>query len=101
MPASQDHFRPDTPMGANLVADGATFRLWAPSALDVYICYDGHWDRDDSNLLVKHPGSGHWTGFVPGISDGSEYKFYVVGRRDRCREGLSRANGPSITPPTI
>ena len=32
MPASLDHISPDTPMGANLIADGATFRVWAPNA---------------------------------------------------------------------
>ena len=32
MPASLDHIYPGTPMGANLIADGATFRVWAPFA---------------------------------------------------------------------
>ena len=30
MPALLDHIHSDTPMGANLIADGATFRVWAP-----------------------------------------------------------------------
>jgi hypothetical protein len=32
MPASQEHVDKDTPMGARLIADGATFRVWAPNA---------------------------------------------------------------------
>ena len=32
MPTSLDHIHSDTPMGANLIADGATFRVWAPHA---------------------------------------------------------------------
>ena len=40
MPASQQHIRPDTPMGANLVAGGATFRTWAPNATAVCVVGD-------------------------------------------------------------
>ena len=40
MPASLDHITPNTPMGANLIADGATFRVWAPHADAVYILGD-------------------------------------------------------------
>jgi 1,4-alpha-glucan branching enzyme len=29
--------------------------------------------------LVKDPSNDHWTGFVPGVSDGDHYRFYVVG----------------------
>ena len=37
MAASQAHITPSTPMGANLIADGATFRVWAPGALHVHL----------------------------------------------------------------
>ena len=37
MPASLDHIHSDTPMGASLIADGATFRAWAPNARAVYV----------------------------------------------------------------
>ena len=39
LPVTQEHITPaTTPMGANLIADGATFRVWAPNeAVDVYI----------------------------------------------------------------
>ena len=40
MPASLDHIHPGTPMGANLIADGATFRVWAPHARAVYVVGD-------------------------------------------------------------
>ena len=29
---TQEHISNDTPMGANLVANGAIFRVWAPGA---------------------------------------------------------------------
>lgn len=66
-------------MGANLVQDGATFRVWAPRARMVHVCGDFNgWVRDDSSLLVRQ-GDGRWTGFVPNARDGDKYKFYVTG----------------------
>jgi hypothetical protein len=35
MPVGQTHIGPATPMGASLVADGSTFRFWAPRAIHV------------------------------------------------------------------
>ena len=37
MPVSQNHISSNTAMGANLVANGATFRVWAPDAEAVYV----------------------------------------------------------------
>ena len=66
-------------MGANLIDGGATFRVWAPRARQVYILGDfNRGVRDDSSLLVRN-ADGRWTGFVPGAKDGDKYKFYVVG----------------------
>jgi 1,4-alpha-glucan branching enzyme len=69
-------------MGANLIADGATFRTWAPRASAVYVCgqFNGiaQWSPLPTNLLVKD-ASGYWTGFVPGARDSDQYKFYVRG----------------------
>jgi 1,4-alpha-glucan branching enzyme len=79
MPVSQLHITSTTPMGATLVAGGATFRVWAPRAKEVYIRGDFNgWVQDPSSLLVKNP-DGRWTGFVAGASEGQSYKFYVVG----------------------
>src|SRR5215212_8243105 len=82
MPASQDNITAETPMGANLTRHGATFRVWAPRAQAVYVCYDGHWDPEEPNLLVKDP-RGCWAGYVAGIQDGTEYKYYVTGTGSR------------------
>jgi 1,4-alpha-glucan branching enzyme len=78
MSTPQDHIHAGTPMGANLVAGGATFRVWAPRARAVHVGYDGHWDPVEDNRLERGP-AGHWTGFVPGIGEGTRYKFFVVG----------------------
>ena len=83
MPASQEHITNATPMGANIVPGGATFRVFAPSARAIYIngIFDGvdffRKDADDSLLLVKK--NNYWTGFVPNVKDGDQYLFFVVG----------------------
>jgi 1,4-alpha-glucan branching enzyme len=85
MPASQQHIHAGTPMGAQLMDSGATFRVWAPGAKEVYIVlhdFDVHapngWQKNDTDLLVRD-AVGYWAGFVPGVVDGSPYRFWVVG----------------------
>jgi 1,4-alpha-glucan branching enzyme len=87
MPASLKHIHPDTPMGANLIADGATFRCWAPHAKFVHVLGDFNSRvRNDASLLTRDP-QGHWRGFIPGAKDRQRYMFYVVGEGS---EGLKR-----------
>ena len=79
MPASLDHIDATTPMGATLVAEGATFRVWAPHASAVHILGDfSDWTHEESNLLSRDDHN-HWRGFVPGVRDRDCYMFYVVG----------------------
>jgi predicted carbohydrate-binding protein with CBM48 len=60
MSASQEHIDLDTPMGTNLTANGATFRVWAPAAEAVYVCGDfNDWRRADTELLVRQAGTGY------------------------------------------
>jgi 1,4-alpha-glucan branching enzyme len=81
VPTSQSHVRADTPMGATLVDGGATFRVWAPKASQVYVALGdtSAYQPQPQDELVKNPANSHWTGFVPGVSDGDRYRFYVVG----------------------
>src|SRR5262245_21725309 len=79
MPASLEHIHAGTPMGANLVGGGATFRVWAPHARAVHVIGDFNGrSRDDASLLNRGDG-GHWLGFIPGVRDRQRYMFYVVG----------------------
>jgi 1,4-alpha-glucan branching enzyme len=79
MPASLDHIYLGTPMGANLIADGTTFRVWAPQARAVYVIGDFNQRvRNDASLLTRDE-FGHWRGFIPGVRDRERYMFYVVG----------------------
>src|SRR5215813_9559313 len=84
MPLPQDHIDTNTPMGANLVANGATFRVWAPRGHAVYVngVFNGtsRFTKDaDSTLLLQKNGDDRWTGFVSGVKEGDRYKFYVLG----------------------
>ena len=82
---SQAHITADTPMGATLVNVGATFRVWAPRALAVYLTgtFGGvpQLDQTPEQLMVQDR-NGYWTGFVGGARDGDPYRFYVVGSSD-------------------
>ena len=51
MQASLNHTHPDTPTGANLVADGTRFWVWAPNATSVHVLGDyNHRVKDDASL---------------------------------------------------
>ena len=85
MAASQLNITPSTPMGANIVPGGVTFRTWAPAALEAYIALRqptgtaaSAFAKMPADLLVKD-ANGFWAGFVPGMEDGDRYRFYVVG----------------------
>ena len=79
MPSSQDHINAQTPMGANLTAGGATFRVFGPSAVEVFVSgdFNGFKPQDPAAQLVKH--GNEWMGFIPDFKDGTRYKFFVVG----------------------
>lgn len=84
------------PMGANLAAAGATFRLWAPAALSVSVAGTfNNWTK-----LPLAPGQdGYWSNYVPGVNAGDEYKFWVDGtgssgwKRDPYARSLTRDPG--------
>ncbi|HEY2774247.1 MAG TPA: 1,4-alpha-glucan branching protein GlgB [Candidatus Binatia bacterium] len=65
--------------------DGAHFALWAPNAraVSVVAAFNG-WDPA-AGRLVPSPG-GIWSGFFPGASRGSLYKYRIEGADGRSRE---------------
>ena len=79
---SQANITAETPMGANLVDSGATFRCWAPRASAVYVngTFGGvAMTGETDDLLMMRDDRGYWTGFMDAASDGDPYHFYVVG----------------------
>ena len=89
MAASQLNITPSTPMGANIVPGGVTFRTWAPAALEAYIALRqptgtaaSAFAKMPADILVKD-AEGYWAGFLPGVLDGDRYRFWVVGTGGR------------------
>ena len=87
-PVSQDGISDETLMGANLVTGGATFRVWAPQALEVhlrlarkdnFINADGDPFAPSPETRLQLCADGHWTGFVQGVQEGDRYRFHVIG----------------------
>lgn len=82
MPLSQDRITDETPLGAELVEGGATFRCWAPRARAVHVTgrfgNTAQWEPTEANLMVRD-WRGYWSGFVPLVRAGDEYRFFVVG----------------------
>src|SRR5215212_6690774 len=79
--ASQEHISDSTPMGATLIDGGATFRVWAPGVRSVHVALGGveGYVPTPDDALVENAGSHHWTGFFPGVVDGTRYRYWVVG----------------------
>ena len=79
---SQANIDSRTPMGATLLNGGASFRVWAPRALQVYVngLFGGtRLEGMSSDLLLARDANGYWTGFLSGAGDGDVYRFLVIG----------------------
>ena len=86
MAVTQDYITDATPMGATLGNGGATFRTWAPAAQSVYVITSAlaqrntpGWQPAASDALVRR-GDDTWAGFVPGVVDGTAYRFWIQGK---------------------
>jgi 1,4-alpha-glucan branching enzyme len=59
---------------------GTYFSVWAPNA--TYISVIGEfndWNKDAHPLMVRMESSGIWEGFIPNITTGQPYKYYIKG----------------------
>jgi 1,4-alpha-glucan branching enzyme len=64
---------------------GTSFAVWAPNARGVRVIGDfNHWDGH-GHPMRSLGGSGVWELFVPGVADGTKYKFEICGP-----DGVSR-----------
>tara|TARA_R110002094_G_scaffold221466_1_gene196206 strand:+ start:4560 stop:6782 length:2223 start_codon:yes stop_codon:yes gene_type:complete len=60
--------------------DGTSFVIWAPDAGRVSVVGDFNgWDGR-RHVMRKHPASGLWEIFLPGVSQGQVYKFEIATR---------------------
>ena len=81
--AEGNHWQLYEKLGAHLLniggVDGCLFSVWAPNAQRVSVVGDfNHWDGR-VNPMRKHPGNGVWEIFVPGVKEGTHYKFELKG----------------------
>jgi 1,4-alpha-glucan branching enzyme len=79
-----NHLRLYDKMGAHVVTlggtEGTNFAVWAPNAAQVFVMGDFNgWDHG-SHPLKQRGNSGIWEGFVPGVKEGGNYKYYIVSR---------------------
>ena len=59
---------------------GTYFAVWAPNARSVNVVGEfNHWDKQ-SHPLKPRGSSGIWEGLVPGIGQGTLYKYHIVSR---------------------
>jgi len=70
-------------LGAHLMThegtDGAHFAVWAPNARRVSVVGDFNgWDGRRHAMRLRH-GTGVWEIFVPGLAEGTLYKYELIG----------------------
>ena len=84
MPADQTRVGPNTPMGATPITGGCTFRAWAPRAANIYVAGSFNaWRTEDEAFRLVKDSTGYWSGFLPGVKIGDQYKFFVSGSRSK------------------
>jgi 1,4-alpha-glucan branching enzyme len=89
------HFRLHEKLGSHLIQldgkEGTHFAVWAPHARQVYVIGDfNQWQKDSHPLKLRGDSSGIWEGFVPGLTKGALYKYYV---NSRAHAGYSMEKG--------
>jgi 1,4-alpha-glucan branching enzyme len=76
------HTRIYEKLGAHLATRdgkaGTQFAVWAPNARYVAVIGDFNGWNDGTTPLVRQHPSGIWSGFVPGVGQGSIYKYRIV-----------------------
>ena len=80
-----NHFRLYEKLGSHLMTvngvNGTHFAVWAPNAKGVSVIGDFNgWNPESHPLTVRWDGSGIWEGFIPGIGNGTLYKYHIVSR---------------------
>lgn len=80
-----NHFKLYEKLGSHLISvngvDGTLFAVWAPNAAKVSVIGDfNSWNRESHPLAQRHDGSGIWEGFIPGLGQGTLYKYAITSR---------------------
>ncbi|UKT64450.1 1,4-alpha-glucan branching protein GlgB [Pedobacter mucosus] len=78
------HFRLYEKMGSHIIeldnVKGTYFSVWAPNAQKISVVGDfNQWDKNGHELYRRLDKSGIWEGFIPNVSKGDVYKYFVKG----------------------
>ena len=81
---SGKHFRLYEKMGAHLLTvnqtNGTYFAVWAPNAQQVSVIGNfNEWSKQTHQLNKRWDASGIWEGFIPYVTKGEVYKYYIKG----------------------
>jgi 1,4-alpha-glucan branching enzyme len=83
------HYRLHEKLGAHLLTvdgvQGVYFAVWAPNARQVCVAGDFNGWSKSSHALCPRGQSGIWEGFIPGVSEGTVYKYYIVSQQGSYR----------------
>ena len=84
------HFRLYEKFGAHLReiegVRGCHFAVWAPNAEKVSVIGDFNgWNPESHPLAVRWDSSGIWEGFIPGIVNGTIYKYLITSKQSRLK----------------
>lgn len=100
------HFRIYDKLGAHQIQvdgiHGVYFAVWAPNAMQIAVIgnFNG-WNRTSHLLLGRWDGSGIMEGFIPGISKGEVYKYFIESYQGaRLEKGDPYANYWELRPKT-
>ncbi len=85
------HYRLYNKLGSHemIVGDkkGTYFAVWAPNAKSVHVVGDFNgWDKKCHPLGVRWDSSGIWEGFIPEVTKGARYKYYIVSNQNSYKE---------------
>lgn len=77
------HFRLFEKLGSHPTTvqgvDGTYFALWAPNAREVFVIGDFNgWNKKTHPLFPRWDNSGIWEGFIPGVKQGTIYKYLIL-----------------------
>ncbi|MEC7838580.1 MAG: 1,4-alpha-glucan branching protein GlgB [Chlamydiota bacterium] len=77
------HFRLYEKLGAHLITKdevkGVHFAVWAPNAKSVSVVGDfNDWNEGTNELFPRWDSSGIWEGFIPDVTHGALYKYYIT-----------------------
>lgn len=102
-----NHFRLYEKLGSRIITangmQGLYFAVWAPNAEKVSVIGDFNgWNPRLHPLNVRHDESGIWEGFIPGLKNGTIYKYRIISRYnnyhvDKCDPFAFRSEAPPKT----